>query len=89
MQPSKSHTSRYHCAANTVRVMASVKSTADELVAVAEENWLPATSNGLPPPLCSEPAVDSLLEPVVVEVAGILGASKICDDLDEVLLAVD
>jgi len=62
---------------------------ADEDVAVAEENWLAARSNGLPPPLCSEPAVDPLLGPVDVQLAGMLGASKIWDDVDDVPLVVD
>jgi hypothetical protein len=89
MRPSNPHSGRYHCAAKAVSVIASIRKTADEAVAVAEENWLPARSNGLPPPLCSEPAVDSLLVLVVVKLAGILGASKICDDFDDVLLVVD
>jgi len=32
------HTSCYHCAAKSVNVMATISSTADEEVVVAEEN---------------------------------------------------
>ena len=68
----------------------ATSSTADEDVAAAEENWAAATSNGLPPPLCSELPVAWLLALVAVQLAGILGASKICDDVpDDVPLVVD
>jgi hypothetical protein len=69
--------------------MASISITIDEDVAVAAENWLPSASNGLPPPLCSELAVGSLFALVDAQLAGMLGASKICDDLLDVLLEVE
>jgi hypothetical protein len=72
-----------------VNVIATISSTADEDVAAAEENCAAATSKGLPPPLCSELSVAWLLALVAVQLAGILGASKICDVPDDVPLVVD
>jgi hypothetical protein len=86
---SVTHSSRYHCAARAVKVMASISITTDEDFAVAAENWLPSASNGLPPPLCSELAVGSLFALVDAQEAGMLGASNICDDLLDVLLEVE
>ena len=83
------HSSRYHCAAKSVNVMATISSIADEDLVAEEENWAAATSNGLPPPLCSELPVGWLLALVDVQLAGILGASKICDDWDDVPLVDD
>lgn len=89
MAVSSSLLGRYHSAAKSVDVSPSISSAAEEDVAAAEENWLAATSNGLPPPLCSELPVDWLLALVAVQLAGILGASKICDVSDDVTLDVD
>jgi hypothetical protein len=86
---SVTHLSRYHCAARAVKMTASVSIAADENVAVAAEYWLPSASNGLPPPLCSELAVGLLLALADDQEAGMLGASKICDDWLDVLLAVE
>jgi hypothetical protein len=83
------HSSRYHCAARAVKVIASISITTDEDVAVAAEYWLPSASNGLPPPLCSELAVGLLLALADDQEAGMLGASKICDDLLDALLEVE
>lgn len=70
-------------------MIANVSSAADGDVAAAEENWAAAMSKGLPPPLSSELPVAWLLALVAVQLAGILGASKICDVADDVPLVVD
>lgn len=73
-----------------MNVSASISSVADkDVAAAAEENWLAARSNGLPPPLCSELPVAWLLALVAVQLAGMLGASNICDVSDDVPLDVD
>ena len=83
------HPNRYHCAAKRVNVIATTSSTADEDLVAAEENWAAATSKGLPPPLCSELPVGWLLALVDAQLAGILGASKICDVWVDVPLVDD
>jgi hypothetical protein len=52
----------------------------DDEVATAAENSLPSASKGLPPPLCPALSVGLLLSLVDGQLAGMLGASKICDD---------
>jgi len=52
----------------------------DDEVATAAENSLPSASKGLPPPLCPALSVGLLLSLDDGQLAGILGASKICDD---------
>jgi len=52
----------------------------EEEVVTAAENSLPSASKGLPPPLCPALSVGLLLALVDGQVAGMLGASNICDD---------
>lgn len=52
----------------------------DDEVATAAENSLPSASKGLPPPLWPALPVGLLLALVDGQLAGMLGASKICDD---------
>jgi hypothetical protein len=52
----------------------------DDEVAAAAENSLPSASKGLPPPLWPALSVGLLLALVDGQLAGMLGASKICDD---------
>jgi hypothetical protein len=52
----------------------------DDEVATAAENSLPSASKGLPPPLCPALSVGLLVALVEGQLAGMLGASKICDD---------
>jgi hypothetical protein len=52
----------------------------DDEVATAAENSLPSASKGLPPPLCPALSVGLLLSLDDGQLAGMLGASKICDD---------
>jgi len=60
--------------------MARRRATVDEEVATAAENSFPSASKGLPPPLCPALSVGLLLALVDGQLAGMLGASKICDD---------
>lgn len=48
----------------------------------AAEYWLPSGSNGLPPPLPPGLSVCSPLAPDEEDVAGMLGARKICDEVE-------